>query len=140
MVVAPSSPGGESQRYRRLIVPSASRDLLDNFRAQVSHRVAAETDSQLRQVEQWFQEQVQASMVGAARQSSGAGAGAGSMAPESSSESFSFNGGSHQQQQQQLGSNNSNNNILLSADRRRFSADDYVKQSNINNSDLIYFG
>ena len=140
VVVAPSSPGGESQRYRRLIVPSASRDLLDNFRAQVSHRVAAETDSQLRQVEQWFQEQVQASMVGAARQSSGAGAGAGSMAPESSSESFSFSGGSHQQQQQQLGSNNNNNNILLSADRRRFSADDYVKQSNINNSDLIYFG
>lgn len=119
----------ETQRYKRLIVPSASRDLLDNFRAQVSHRVATETDSQLRQVEQWFQEQVQASM--GARQTSVAAADSTSEAP-----SFAHGSSSHPHHLQQQ-------HILQTADRRRFSADNINKsnsQSNTNNSDLIYFG
>lgn len=52
----------ESMRYKRLIVPSASRDLLDKFRAQVSYREITETDNQLREIDQWLAQQLQSSV------------------------------------------------------------------------------
>ena len=48
-------------RYKRLILPSTSRDLLEKFRAQVSYRVNEETENQLREIDQWLHEQLQMS-------------------------------------------------------------------------------